>query len=234
MNKYQDAASELRKVFSAKLWQTICEVLPFIVFFVLWGSYLFEKITYACYFGRILFPIMCMLSLYKVGEDIGACRKAAALCLADIAVFVLRHIIQADRINDATYIIFNAISGTRGWRLLEREWSGIEQWADTIADIVHCVVLFLMVYLVCTSVAAVLKELDAGKIAGFGQIVWKIQLVVSIFYIIVTFLRTGFRLAYLSGFADLAASIFYLCFLYRSYRALGAQDKKVEEELHEI
>lgn len=194
MDKYQSTAVKLKKVFSAKLWQTICETLPTIVFYPLWGhGTLFILVMYPCFLGRILFPIMCMIGLYRVGKEIGACKKAAVLCFVDAAALMLRFNMEHDSIS-------SAMSGTQGGRLF---WcgSGIKEMIDAahnsalflmygmekMIDIVHCAALFLMVYFVCTSVAAVMKELGAEEIARSGQIVWKTQLVVSIFYMVVSF-----------------------------------------------
>lgn len=234
MEKYQSTAVKLKRVFSAKLWQTICETLPIIVFHPLWGhGTLFILVMYPCFLGRILFPIMCMIGLYRVGKEIGACKKAAVLCFVDAAAIMLRFKIENNSIS-------SAMSGTQGVRLFGCG-SGIEEMIDAahnaklflmygmekMADIVHAAALFLMVYVVCTSVAAVMKELGAEEIARFGQIVWKTQLVVSIFYMIVSFWPVQ-SLIYLSAFEDLVASVCFLAFVYKSYHALGALNKKEE------
>ncbi len=236
MEKYQNTAVKLKMVFSAKLCQTICETLPTIVFYPLWGhGTLFILVMYPCFLGRILFPVMCMMGLYRVGKEIGACKKAAVLCFVDAVAIMLRFRIEHDSIS-------SAMCGTQGVRLVGCG-SGMKEMIDAVhnaalflmygkekmIDTVHCAALFLMVYFVCTSVAAVLKELGAEEIVRSAQIVWKTQLVVSIFYLIVSFWPVQ-SLIYLSAFEDFVASVCFLVFLYKSYQVLSAQVIKEDEK----
>ncbi|MDE6749424.1 MAG: hypothetical protein K2K21_10275 [Lachnospiraceae bacterium] len=230
MEKYQNLSFGLKLAFLGKLLQTICEVLPFMLFWAAWlflgAGRWFIIVVPACYFGKILFPIMCVTGLCIVGEEIGVYKKAAALCFVDIAALVIRFIVQADGIDDITYVIHCAI---KGMSVNDLRMDGVDTWVAVITDIVHCVVIFLMVYFVCTSIASVLEELDAGRIAQFGIMAWKMQLVVGIFYMIVSFFCPGSSLADWSGLANFVAAFLYLRFLYKSFRVLGTQDKIREE-----
>ena len=224
MKNYQDIAYGLKLVFLVELMQTLCEFLPPIVFLAGWifaSDWLIDSL-YFLYFGRILFAAICGVSLYRMGKEIGTCKKAAALCFVNVAALVIRFIVHADRIHDASYIMY--FGAEEGISMYDEYLEGAAAWIDLIAGIGHCVAPLLAVYFVCTSVAAVMKELGDDEIAKFGQVVWVTNLVMSILYMIVSFLpgliRTdGGRLALF------VASVLYLRFLHASYRALDAQDK---------
>lgn len=225
MDHYQRIAYGLKLVFWTKLLQTLCEFLPPIVFLAGWifASDLLIDVLYFFYFGRILFPALCAVNLYGMKNDIGTCKKAAALCFADVVALVIRFIVHADQIHDVSYIMY--FGAEEGMSMYDEYLEGAAAWIDLIAGIGHCVAPLLVVYFVCTSVKAVMKELGADEVAKFGQIVWVINLVMSILYMIVSFLP---RLIRTDGgrLALFVASVLYLSFLHASYRGLVAQDKE--------
>ena len=163
---------------------------------------------------------MYMIRLNRVGEDITACKKAAPLCLVDVVALVIKYIIENN-------IVESALSGTQGMRSLgfATSWFGNKIWVIRMVDFLHCVSLFLIVYFVCTSIAAVLKELGCEKKALYGQLVWKLQLAASILYMIASFLLKE-SITSLSARADFAVSVCYIIFLYMSYRVLSTQNKE--------
>lgn len=223
MDQYQNAASGLKQTFGGKLKQMVCvALLQTKILLIVWylffaGSTLFMVAICACFIGGIVFPAVCVVGLYKAGKDISACKKAAVICLLDIAAIVVRYIDEAGGRINLTYIVWGTLDSLR-----------YGTWIGIIAAIIHYVALFLIAYLVCTSVAVVLEELGASKIAKTGQRVWEMQLAAGILFIAGLFSRSMifYYLSYLSGVADIVASLLYLRFLYRSYRVLDTQDKE--------
>lgn len=211
---------------------TLCEILPPIVFGAGWifVSNGLIDVLYFFYFGRILLPAVCGVCLYRMRKEMSGCRKAAALCFADVAALVIRFIVHVDKMDDISYIMYFAAE--EGMNIYDEYLKGAAAWIDLIVGIVHCVAPLLVVYFVCTSVAAVMKELGVDKIAEFSQKVWKLHLLMGILYMIVLF-RPELSFAYERRFANFVVSIFYLRFLQSSYLALDAQDED-EERLHEI
>ncbi len=216
MDNYQNTALGLKKVFYGKLWLTICETLSPIVFLASWFFSGDGDAMYLFYFGRILFPAICVAGLYIMGKDIGICKIAAALCFADVVALVLKYILQSDGLDDVTYFMHIAAQGIN---MYDMYLEGVASWIDITAGIVHYVAPILIVYLVCKSVAAVMKELEENEIAKFGRKVWIINLMTGICYTIDSFLPLPL-LTDLIKLANFVAAIFYLRFLYRSYRAL--------------
>lgn len=228
MDNYQNAALGLKQVFSGKLWLTICETLSPIVFLVSWfllgDGDLFFIAMYFFYIGRILFPAICVAGLYRTGKDIGVCRIAAALCFSDVVALVLKYILQSDGLDDFTYVMSIAVEGIN---MYDKYLEGVAARIDITAGIVHYVAPILIVYFVCTSVGAVMKELGEDEIVKFGRKVWIINLIMGICYTIDSFLPLPILTDWIK-LANFVATIFYLRFLYRSYRALGEQDKLEE------
>lgn len=227
MKNYQNVAYGLKLVFLTELMQTLCEFLPPIVFLAGWifASDGFIDSLYFLYFGRILFSALCGLSLYSMGKEISTCKKAAALCFVDVAALVIRVIVHAERIGDASYIMY--FGAEEGMNVYDEYLEGAAAWIDLIAGIGHCVAPLLAVYFVCKSVSAVMKELGADEIAKFGQVVWVTNLVMSILFMIVSFLPELIRTDG-SRLALFVAAVLYLRFLHASYRALDAQDRDEE------
>lgn len=228
MDNYQNAALGLKQVFSAKLWLTICETLSPIVYMAAWsflgaGVWFFIAM-YFFYFGRILFPAICVAGLYRMGKDIGTCKIAAVLCFADVVALVLKYILQSKGLDDFSYITYIA---ARGIIMHDMYLKGVAAWIDITAGIVHYVAPVLIVYFVCTSVATVMKELENDEISKFGREVWIINLMIGICYTIDSLLKWSILNDWIK-LANFVAVIFYLRFLYRSYRTLSEQDK-IEE-----
>ena len=220
MDNYQYAALGLTQVFSGKLWLTICETLSPIVFLASWfilgdGDWL-RIAMYFFYFGRILFPAICVAGLYRTGKDIGTCKIATVLCFADVVALVLKYILQSDGLDDFSYIMYVA---ARGIIMYDQYLEGLAAWIDIAAGIVHYVAPILIVYFVCTSVAAVMKELGEDEISKFGRKVLIINLITGICYTIDSFLPLPILTDWIK-LANFVAAIFYLRFLYRSYQAL--------------
>lgn len=225
MDHYQRIAYGLKLVFWTKLLQTLCEFLPPIVFLAGWifASDLLIDVLYFFYFGRILFPALCAVNLYGMKNDIGTCKKAAALCFADVVALVIRFIVHADQIHDVSYIMY--FGAEEGMSMYDEYLEGAAAWIDLIAGIGHCVAPLLAVYFVCTSVAAVMKELGADKITKSAKKVWVMYLVTGILYMIVLFL-TRSVLTDWCRLAIFVASVCYLRLLSRSYRTLDTQEEK--------
>lgn len=232
MYNFQNIAYGLKQVFLTKLMQTLCEFLPPIVFLAGWifASDWLIDVLYLFYFGRILFPALCVVSLYRMGKDIGTYKKAAALCFADVVALVIRFIVHADRIGDVSYIMY--FGAEEGMSMYDEYLEGAVAWIDLIAGVVHCVAPLLVVCFVCTSAAAVMRELGVDETAKFAQEVRVTYLVTGILYMIVLFLPWS-GLTDLVRFAYFLASVFYLRLLGRSYRALDAKAEE-EEKLREI
>ena len=225
MENYQNMAYGLKQVFLTKLMQTLCEFLPPIVFLAGWifASDWLIDVLYLFYFGRILFPALCAVSLYRMGKEIGTCKKAAVLCFADVAALVIRFIVHADQIGDVSYIMY--FGAEEGMSMYDEYLRGAAAWIDLMAGVVHCIAPLLVVYLICTIVAAVMKELGVDETAQFAQEVRMTYLVTGILYMVVLFLpRSG--LTDLIRFAYFLASVFYLRLLGRGYRALDAHDEE--------
>lgn len=225
MDHYQRIAYGLKQVFWTKLMLTLCEVLPPIVFLAGWilASDGLIYVLYFFYFGRILFPALCTVCLYGMGNDIGTFKKAAALCLADVIALVISFIVHIGDIDNVTYIMRFAAEGSMS--MYDEYLEGAAAWIDLIAGVVHCIALLLVVYFVCTSVAAVMKEIGDDKIAEFSKKVWMLHLLMGVLYMIVLF-RPGLSFADERRFAGFVVSIFYLRFLQNSYRALDAQEEE--------
>lgn len=219
--KYKNVVHGLKQEFTGRLLQMLCVILPmpmYLMMFLLSSDIFLLPCMYFCYFGRILFPLVCAVGLYKAGKDISACKKATVLCLADTVILVFRFFLQPGGIEDFNLIIAAAMYDMN-WRL-----DGFVIWIDKLAAIAHCVVMFLSILLVSTSIAKVLKELGAEKLAKGSKLVWWMQLAAGVIYLLNVFFPYGV-FGDLNNMAVFFSSVFYLRFLYRSYRFLGTQDK---------
>ncbi|MDE7177927.1 MAG: hypothetical protein K2O59_08930 [Lachnospiraceae bacterium] len=228
MDNDQNLACRLKQVFLMTLMQALCEFLPPVFFVAGWlfAVDAFIDALYLFYFGRILFPAVCGVSLYRMGKEIGACRKAAVLCFADVSALVIRFIVHADKIDHVSYIMYFAAE--ERMCMYDEYLKGAAAWIDLIAGIVHHAAPLLVAYFVCTSVAAIMKGLDAVKIAKFAQEVWVVYLVTGILYMIVLFLPSSVFTDW-CRLAIFVASVIYLRLLSKSYRTLDAQ-KEGEEK----
>lgn len=100
---------------------------------------------------------------------------------------------------------------------------------QTILGLAGYVVSFLIVYLVCTAVGEVMKELGAADIASTGGMVWKINLacyaalfVISILALIPFINIIAGLLGIVVAIVQLVALILYMIFLYKSSNKLAA------------
>ncbi len=110
-------------------------------------------------------------------------------------------------------------------RLVERIPDSLLQ---SILGIAEDIISLLIVYFVCTSVAAVLKVAGALDEANMGNLVWKINLacygvsiVIGVLLFIPGLAAIGKVLAIVTGIAMVVAGILYIIFLYKSSRALA-------------
>lgn len=91
------------------------------------------------------------------------------------------------------------------------------------------VVSFLIVYLVCTSVGEVMKELGSEDVASTGGMVWKINLVCYAALIVISILSLIPIINIIAGLlgivvtiVSLVALVLYMIFLYKSSQKLAA------------
>lgn len=100
----------------------------------------------------------------------------------------------------------------------------------TIITIAGYVLSFMVTYLVCTSVAGVLKQIGAISAAQKGETAWKVNAVCYVILILVSIVAwipiLGWLTGILGGIAvlvlSLIAGILYMMFLSQSSKALGA------------
>lgn len=149
--------------------------------------------------GAIVFAVISIVGLYGAGKDIEGCKKAFIITIVNIVISIFA----------------SAASGST--------------FFSTLFSIAGDICAFLIVYNVCTSVSAVLKDNGNAEIAAKGESVWKINfgcyvasIVISILAVI-PFIKifagiAGFILAIVS----LVAGILYMIFLNKSYQAFGA------------
>lgn len=148
--------------------------------------------------GALVFGIMSLLGLNKAGRDIEGCKKAFMLTLIQIVLNVL-----------STFL-------------------GAVPVVGLILSLATYVVSFLIVYFVCTSVAAVMREIGQDSIASTGETVYKINLVCYAVMIIAVILAMIPALLVIAGIvsivvsiASVVAEILYMIFLYKSSNALA-------------
>lgn len=100
---------------------------------------------------------------------------------------------------------------------------------NALVSIVGYVLSFLVVYLVCTSVSEVMKQVGAAEVAQKGETVWKINAVCYGVLAVVAILGLLPALSVIAGAAaiivaivSLIALVLYMIFLNKSSQALGA------------
>lgn len=100
---------------------------------------------------------------------------------------------------------------------------------NALFTIASDVLSLLVVYYVCTSVAAVMNQIGAADIAQKGLTVWKINLVCTIISIAATLISLipligvlGTVINVVIAIVAIVAGILYMIFLNKSYHALGA------------
>ena len=149
--------------------------------------------------GAIVFAIISMVGLYGAGKDIEGCKKAFTLTIINIVISILASIFSKST-------LFSVIFSIAG---------------DICA--------FLIVYNVCSSVAAILKDKGAADVAAKGESVWKINLGCYVASIVISILAVIPLLNILAGIAgfivaiiSLVAGILYMIFLNKSYQVFGA------------
>ncbi|MGN0166596.1 MAG: hypothetical protein ACI4AB_01015 [Acetatifactor sp.] len=149
--------------------------------------------------GAIVFTVISLVGLYSAGKDIEGCKQAFTLTIVNMVLSILGALLAKVAV------------------------------LAVLISLASDVVSFLIVYLVCTSVGAVLKANNYADVAGKGETVWKINLVCYAVSIVVTILAKIPLLSILAGIvsfivgiAGLVAGILYMIFLYKSYQAFGA------------
>ena len=149
--------------------------------------------------GAIVFAIISLIGLAAVGKDIEGCKQAFTLTIVNIVLSVLGSLFAKVAV------------------------------ISVLISIAENVVTFLIVYLVCTSVGAVLQANNYADVAAKGETVWKINLVCYAASIVITILSKIPLLSVLAGIVSvivgialIVAGILYMIFLYKSYQAFGA------------
>lgn len=149
--------------------------------------------------GAIVFAVISMVGLYNAGKDIDGCMTAFYVTIISLVL-----------------------------RIVAIPFSG-NSFLSTIFGIANSVCSFLAVFFVCTSVAAVLKEVGAADTAAKGESVWKINLGCYAASIIISILSVIPVLNVIAGIAaivlaivSIVAGVIYIIFLYKSYQAFGA------------
>lgn len=98
-----------------------------------------------------------------------------------------------------------------------------------LISLASSVISFLIVYLVCTSVAEVMKELGSEDIASTGNTVWKINLICYAAALVISILSLiPFVKALVGVFnivvviVNIVAMVMYIMFIYKSSQKLSA------------
>ena len=149
--------------------------------------------------GSLVFLVISLIGLNSAGQDIEGCRSAFTLTIVQLIV--------------------SAVSGFFGSGFL-----------GAILAIVNDILALLIVRAVFLSVADVMDSLGHHETAGKGRTVWQINLVcyviAIIFSVIAIIPLLGIVLAafggLITGILSLIASILYMIFLSKSYKALEA------------
>lgn len=97
-----------------------------------------------------------------------------------------------------------------------------------LCELADVIVSFIIVYLICSSLASVIRDVGAPDDAAFGDLVWKLELVCSIFSFIATILSWIPVINVIAAILLLPASLFifvvgilYIIFLYKGYKVLS-------------
>jgi len=100
---------------------------------------------------------------------------------------------------------------------------------QSLLSLAVSVISFLIVYLVCTSVAEVMKEFGAEDIASTGNTVWKINLICYAAAIVISILSLIPFINVIAGvfnivvgIVNIVAMVMYIMFIYKSSQKLGA------------
>lgn len=148
--------------------------------------------------AALVFAIMSLLGLNKAGRDIEGCKKAFMMTIGQIILNVLTNFLGGVPV------------------------------VGLILNLASYVVSFLIVYFVCTSVAAVMREIGQDSIASTGETVYKINLVCYVVMIVAVILALIPALliiagivSFVVGIAAIVAEILYMIFLYKSSNALA-------------
>lgn len=147
--------------------------------------------------GAIVFAVVSMIGLYGAGKEIEGCKTAFILTMIDIGLSIIAALVASSAVVAGIFSILDGILS------------------------------YLTVYLVCTSVAEVLRGVGAGDVADKGVLVWKVNLG-CFFAIVVISVLTVFPVlnaiaavaSILVALASIVAAILFMSFLYRSYQAL--------------
>lgn len=138
--------------------------------------------------------IFSIIGLYQTGKDIKGCRNAFIIAIAYVAVRLFGTFLN-----------------------------------NAIVTIVEYVFSFLSVYLVCTSVSEVMNQIGAAKVAKKGEIAWKIYagyygelMIATILALILSSAAIVTFMHFINLLLLLITSVFYMIFLNKSSRTLGA------------
>ncbi|MCM1284365.1 MAG: hypothetical protein NC180_10465 [Muribaculaceae bacterium] len=149
--------------------------------------------------AALVFLIISMVGLNGAGKDIAGCKTAFTLTIVNIVLSVVA-------------VFFSAVPVV-----------------STLFSVAENVISFLVVYLVCTSVAAVMTQMNANDVAESGNKVWKINLicyaaavVIGILGMIPALTTAALILSVVLVIVTVIANIFYLLFLGKSSKVLGA------------
>lgn len=149
--------------------------------------------------GGLVFLIMSLIGLYKAGTDIDGCKKAFVCSIVQLVVNILK-----------TFLGKVPVLGL-------------------LLSLAGYVVTFLVVYLVCSSVGAVMKDMGHEDIASNGTLVYKINFVCYIATIVLSVLAVIPLLNVIAWLGSivisiviLVAEILYMIFLYKSSNAMAA------------
>ena len=149
--------------------------------------------------GGLVFLILSLIGLYKAGMDIDGCKKAFMCNIINLVISVLKTFLGAVPV------------------------------LGLLLNLAGYVFSFLVVYLVCSSVAAVMRDMGHADIAANGELVYKINFVCYIATIVLSILAVIPLVNILAGLASivvsiviLVAQILYMIFLYKSSNAMAA------------
>lgn len=148
--------------------------------------------------GAIVFGVLSLVGLYGAGKDIEGCKTAFTLTIVNLVISIV-----------------GALFGNG--------------FLGTIFSVAGYVLSFLICYFVCTSVSTVMNQIGASDVAGKGELVWKINAVCYAILIVIAILSKIPVLSLIASvasvgvmIASLVASVFYMIFLNKSSKALGA------------
>lgn len=148
--------------------------------------------------GALVFGVLSLVGLYGAGKDIEGCKTAFTLTIINMVLSIV-----------------SALVGTG--------------FLGAIFSVAGYVLSFLVSYFVCTSVSEVMRQIGAVDVASKGELVWKINAVCYAVLIVIAILSRIPGVALIASvaaigvtIASLVASIFYMIFLNKSSKALGA------------